>query len=60
MEKQDEVIIIGGRIPGSSLAIRLGRQNIRVLLIDGPPFQVGRVFQAVHLFIRARCVYSMS
>src|SRR5687767_4154477 len=38
MEKQYEVIIVGGRIAGTSLAIRLAQQNIRVLLIDRATF----------------------
>lgn len=38
MEKQYAVMIIGGRIAGASLAIRLGQQNIPVLLIDRATF----------------------
>jgi 2-polyprenyl-6-methoxyphenol hydroxylase-like FAD-dependent oxidoreductase len=38
MEKQYDVIIVGGRIAGSSLAIRLSRQNVTVLLIDRATF----------------------
>lgn len=38
MEKQYAVIIIGGRIAGASLAIRLAQQNVRVLLIDRTTF----------------------
>ena len=38
MEKQYDVIIVGGRVAGSSLAIRLGGENLRVLLIDRAAF----------------------
>src|SRR5690606_40323201 len=33
-----QVIIIGGRPAGSSLAIRLGRQNIKTLVVDKMTF----------------------
>src|SRR4026207_1970767 len=33
-----QVIIIGGRPAGASLAIRLGRQNIKTLLVDKMTF----------------------
>jgi 2-polyprenyl-6-methoxyphenol hydroxylase-like FAD-dependent oxidoreductase len=38
MEKQYEIIIIGGRIAGASLAIRLGQQGVKVLLVDRATF----------------------
>lgn len=38
MEQHYAVIIVGGRIAGSSLAIRLGQQQIPVLLIDRASF----------------------
>jgi flavin-dependent dehydrogenase len=38
MEKHYEVIIIGGRVAGASLAIRLGKQGRKVLLIDRATF----------------------
>lgn len=38
MERQYDVIIVGGRVAGASLAIRLGRQNLNVLLIDRASF----------------------
>lgn len=38
MGQQYAVIIVGGRIAGASLAIRLGRQNIPVLLIERATF----------------------
>src|SRR5690242_8972873 len=33
-----QVIIIGGRPAGASLAIRLGRQNVKTLLVDKTTF----------------------
>ena len=33
-----DVIIVGARVAGSSLAILLGRQGRRVLLVDRDPF----------------------
>lgn len=38
MEKHYDVIIIGGRPAGASLAIRLGRQDLKVLLIERATF----------------------
>lgn len=38
MEQQYAVIIVGGRVAGASLAIRLGQQHIRVLLIERATF----------------------
>ena len=38
MTNHYDAIIIGGRIAGSSLAIRLGKQNLSVLLIDRANF----------------------
>lgn len=38
MEERYAVIIVGGRIAGASLAIRLGQQNIPVLLIERATF----------------------
>ncbi len=38
MENQYAVIIIGGRIAGASLAMRLSQQNLKVLLIDRATF----------------------
>ncbi|MCC7451538.1 MAG: FAD-dependent monooxygenase [Anaerolineae bacterium] len=37
-DKHFDVIIIGGRSAGSSLAIRLGREGVRVLLVDKATF----------------------
>ncbi|MCI0396461.1 MAG: FAD-dependent monooxygenase [Chloroflexi bacterium] len=34
MDKQYDIIIIGGRVAGASLAMRLGQQNRKVLLIE--------------------------
>jgi 2-polyprenyl-6-methoxyphenol hydroxylase-like FAD-dependent oxidoreductase len=38
VEKEYAVVIIGGRVAGASLAIRLGQQNVKVLLIDRATF----------------------
>lgn len=38
MNQQYEVIIIGGRMAGASLAIRLGQQNRKVLMVDRATF----------------------
>jgi 2-polyprenyl-6-methoxyphenol hydroxylase-like FAD-dependent oxidoreductase len=38
MEKKYDVIIVGGRVAGASLAIRLSRQNVSVLLVDRATF----------------------
>lgn len=38
MDKQYEVIIVGGRMAGASLAIRLGRQGLKVLLVERATF----------------------
>jgi len=38
MDKQYDVIIVGGRNAGSSLAIRLAGQNLKILLIDRATF----------------------
>lgn len=38
MDKQYEVIIVGGRIAGASLALRLAQQNRKVLLVDRATF----------------------
>ena len=38
MEQRYDVIIVGGRFAGSSLAIRLAEQNLRVLLLDRATF----------------------
>lgn len=38
MDNQYDVIIVGGRIAGASLAMRLSRQNLKVLLIDRATF----------------------
>lgn len=34
MDTSYDVIIIGGRVAGTSLAMRLNKQNIKVLLIE--------------------------
>jgi 2-polyprenyl-6-methoxyphenol hydroxylase-like FAD-dependent oxidoreductase len=38
MSSHYDVIIIGGRCAGSSLAIRLARQNLRILIVDRATF----------------------
>lgn len=38
MTEQYDVIIVGGRIAGSSLALRLAQQNLKILLIDRATF----------------------
>lgn len=38
METKYDVIIVGGRIAGASLAIRLGRQGVKVLLVERATF----------------------
>ena len=38
MEKRYDVIIVGGRVAGASLAIRLGRQDLNVLLVERAGF----------------------
>ncbi|MBX3061374.1 MAG: NAD(P)/FAD-dependent oxidoreductase [Anaerolineae bacterium] len=38
MDDRFDVIIVGGRVAGSTLAARLGKQNVKVLLIDRAAF----------------------
>lgn len=38
MSDQYDVIIVGGRVAGSSLAMRLAQQNLKILLIDRATF----------------------
>lgn len=38
MEKNYDVIIVGGRVAGASLAMRLSRQNLKILLIERATF----------------------
>src|SRR5689334_7716840 len=38
MSRDYDVIIVGGRVAGSSLAIHLARQNLKVFLLDRASF----------------------
>jgi flavin-dependent dehydrogenase len=51
MTNQYDAIIAGGRNAGSSFAIRLARQNLKVLLIDRASFPSSPIIHAgaVHL-----------